>query len=89
MWRKNIKRKPAKEILVDSFCEIAESKDVDRISVKDITDNYGNSTASFYRQFRDKQIIWAHTQMVAKAMNQIGRDGYERNQYPPGACPAL
>ena len=36
-----MKRKTAKEILSDSFRELAQVKPVDRITVKDITDNCG------------------------------------------------
>ena len=49
-----MKRKTAKEILADSFRELAEQKTVDKITVKDITENCGYSTATFYRQFKDK-----------------------------------
>ena len=55
-----MKRKTAKEILSDSFRELAQVKPVDRITVKDITDNCGYSPATFYRQFKDKYdlIAW-------------------------------
>ena len=49
-----MKRKTAKEILAESFQELAEKKSIDKITVKDITDNCGYSPATFYRQFRDK-----------------------------------
>ena len=42
-----MKRKTAREILVDAFREVAGSKDVDKITVKDITENCGYSTATF------------------------------------------
>lgn len=77
-----MKRKTAKEILADSFREVAKSKDVDRITVRDIVENCGYSTATFYRQFRDKYdlIVWAYTQTVSRTMEQIGKDGYEWRQ---------
>ena len=34
-----MKRKTAKEILAESFRELAEKKDIDKITVKDITSN--------------------------------------------------
>ena len=49
-----MKRKTAKEILSDSFRELAETKSVDKITVRDITENCGYSPATFYRQFKDK-----------------------------------
>lgn len=74
-----MKRKTAKEILSDSFRELAQVKSVDRITVKDITDNCGYSQATFYRQFRDKYdlIIWDYTQTVAEIVGKGGKDGYE------------
>lgn len=73
-----MKRKTAREILVDAFREVAGSKDVDKITVKDITENCGYSTATFYRHFRDKYdlIVWSYTQAVTATMGQIGREGY-------------
>lgn len=77
-----MKRKTAKEILADAFREVAQSKDVDKITVRDIVENCGYSTATFYRQFKDKfdLIVWAYTRNVAKTMDQIGKNGYEWRQ---------
>ncbi len=73
-----MKRKSTREILVEAFREMAKTRAVDKITVRDITENCGYSTATFYRHFRDKYdlIVWAYTQNVAKIMGQIGRDGY-------------
>jgi len=49
-----MRRKTAKEILAESFRELAESKSVDKITVRDITQNCGYSAATFYRHFQDK-----------------------------------
>lgn len=77
-----MKRKTAKEILADAFLEVAENKDVDRITVRDIVENCGYSPATFYRQFKDKYdlIVWSYTRNVAMTMEQIGTDGYEWRQ---------
>ena len=58
-----MRRKTSKEILAESFREIAEGKKIDKITVKDITENCGYSPATFYRQFRDKYdlIAWDYT----------------------------
>lgn len=55
-----LKRKTSKEILAESFREVAERKNIDKITIRDITDNCGYSPATFYRQFRDKYdlIAW-------------------------------
>ena len=45
-----MKRQTAREILVQSFHEIAQKKTVDKITVREITENCGYSLATFYRQ---------------------------------------
>lgn len=59
-----MKRKTSKEVLAESFREVAEHKNIDKITVKDITENCGYSPATFYRQFKDKYdiIAWDYTQ---------------------------
>lgn len=71
-----MKRKTAKEILAESFRELAQRKSVDRITVADITENCGYSTTTFYRHFRDKYdlIAWEHTRGLAKIMAPRGDD---------------
>lgn len=77
-----MKRKTSKEILAESFRELAEQKSIDKITVRDITENCGYSSATFYRQFKDKYdlIVWEHTRQVATVMNQIDNDGYPWKQ---------
>ena len=73
-----MKRKTAKEILAESFREIAESKNVDRITVRDVTENCGYSSATFYRQFKDKYdlIAWEYTRELKSILS--GLDGSEQ-----------
>ena len=73
-----MKRKTAKEILAESFRELADEKPVDAITVREITDNCGYSTATFYRQFKDKYdlIAWEHARRVEGIMDRIGVDGF-------------
>lgn len=73
-----MKRKTAKEILADSFRELAQTRSVDKITVKDITENCGYSSATFYRQFKDKYdlIAWEYSRNTAAIMNRVGTDGY-------------
>lgn len=77
-----MKRKTAKEILAESFQELAVSKPIDKITVKDIVGNCGYSTATFYRQFKDKYdlIAWQYSRSVGEIMNRIGTDDYEWKQ---------
>lgn len=71
-----MKRKTAKEILAESFRELAREKNIDKITVRDITQNCGYSPATFYRQFKDKYdlIAWAYTKDLEEIMQQISFD---------------
>lgn len=77
-----MKRKTTKELLAESFQELAETKPIDKITVKDITDNCGYSSATFYRQFKDKYdlIAWQYSRGIEEIMNRIGIDDYEWRQ---------
>lgn len=70
-----IARKSTKEILAESFRELAQEKPIDKITVKDIVQNCGYSQATFYRQFKDKYdlIMWEHLHRVSNIMNR-GQD---------------
>ena len=67
-----MKRKTAKEILTASFQELAATKSIDKITIKEIADNCGYSPATFYRNFRDKYdlIAWEHARAVAEIVEQ-------------------
>ena len=73
-----MKRKRAKDILADSFRELAEKKNIDKITVKEITDNCGYSAATFYRQFKDKYdlIAWDYARDIREIMSRINADDY-------------
>lgn len=77
-----MKRKTAKEILSDSFRELAKQKTIDKIKIKDITENCGYSVATFYRQFKDKYdlIAWDYIRDQAEIMNRIEGKNYEWRQ---------
>ncbi len=76
-WLKGVimKRKVAKEILVDSFFELAETVPVGKIKIKDITENCSYSPATFYRQFRDKAdlILWAYQRDFEEITKKFGK----------------
>ena len=77
-----MKRKTAKEILADSFHELAQDRHIDRITVREIAANCGYSSATFYRQFRDKYdlIAWHYARQIERLMDRIGSDGYTWKQ---------
>lgn len=72
-----MQRKTTKELLAESLRELAAAKPIDKITVKDITENCGYSVATFYRQFRDKYdlIAWDYTRRVEKIMSRVDADG--------------
>ncbi len=76
-----MKRKTSKEILSESFREVAAKKPIDKITVQEIVDNCGYSPATFYRNFKDKYdlIAWEHTRNVADIMDKIC-DSYKWEQ---------
>ena len=69
-----MKRKTAKELLADSFRELASEKNIDKIKVRDVVENCGYSTATFYRHFKDKYdlVAWDYTRDVEKILDQVG-----------------
>lgn len=84
-----MKRKTSKEILAESFREVAERKNIDKITIKDITDNCGYSSATFYRQFRDKYdlIAWDYTQELEGILS--GMDGSKTEWRKALTCAAV
>lgn len=71
-----MKRLTAKEILAESFRELAHKMPIDRITVRDITANCGYSQATFYRQYRDKYdlIAWSYTRDLEAILDQLKSD---------------
>ena len=74
-----MKRKTAKEILAESFRELAESKSVDKITVPEIVENCGYSKTTFYRLFKDKYdlMAWDYAQRILAIVGQTEREDYE------------
>ena len=55
-----MKRKTTKEILSESFQELAAEMRIDKITITEITSNCGMSQPTFYNHFKDKYdlIVW-------------------------------
>ena len=77
-----MKRKTTKEILAESLRELAHNKSVEKITVKEITDNCQLSTTTFYRLFKDKYdlILWDYLKSANLIMDKIGKDEYPWSQ---------
>ena len=71
-------RKTTKEILAESFVELAETRTIDKISIIDIVENCSLTKPTFYRYFKDKYdlIQWIYAQNVEKIFIRIGKNGY-------------
>ena len=69
-------------MLTKCLRELAEHREIDRITIRQITDNCDYSPATFYRHFKDKYdlIAWDYAQNVKEIMDRIGHDGYTWNQ---------
>ncbi len=74
-----IVRLTTKELLADSLKELSTQKPVDKITVKEIAQNCGFTSKTFYNHFQDKYdlIAWIYSTSTEKIMDKIGKDGYE------------
>ncbi|MBQ3842671.1 MAG: TetR family transcriptional regulator, partial [Ruminiclostridium sp.] len=56
-------RRTTKDILAESFQELAQKKRIDKITITGITNNCGMSQPTFYNHFKDKYdlIVWIYT----------------------------
>jgi len=71
-------RKTTKELLAESFKELAEQKPINKITIANIADNCGVTQPTFYRYYKDKYdlIAWIYVTDSEKIMGQIGSNGY-------------
>ena len=66
-------RRTTKDILAESFQELAQKKRIDKITITGITNNCGMSQPTFYNHFKDKYdlIVWIYTNNVREIMCKI------------------
>lgn len=74
----SMKRKSAKEILADSFRELAERKSIAKITVNDVVRNCGYSPSTFYRQFESKYdlIAWSYARDIEEQLDKMNEGDY-------------
>ncbi|MBR5718945.1 MAG: TetR family transcriptional regulator, partial [Clostridia bacterium] len=77
-----MKRKTAREILAESFRELAGFKPVDKITVPNIIENCGYSKTTFYRLFKDKYDLmsWDYARQLQSIVCQTEKEDYEWKQ---------
>ena len=73
-----MKKITTKEILAESFLELAQKKRIDKITITEITDNCEMSQPTFYNHFKDKYdlIVWIYTSRVSEVMGRIDNKNY-------------
>ena len=81
-------RKTTKDILAESFLELAENKRIDKITITEITNNCGMSQPTFYNHFKDKYdlIIWIYTNKSNGFLSQIGDENSSWTDISLGAA---
>lgn len=63
-----IERISTKDLLVKSLKDLAKTKSIDKITIKEITDNCGLSKRTFYQYFQDKSelILYEYSKNLSK-----------------------
>ena len=71
-----IERLSTKELLANSLKELAQTKPIDKITIKDITDNCGLSKRTFYHNFQDKAelVLFEYSLNLSKVFNAENKD---------------
>lgn len=71
-------RPTTKELLAESLKELSAQKSIDKITVKEIAQNCGFTSKTFYNHFQDKYdlIAWIYSTAVEKIMNKIDGENY-------------
>lgn len=85
-----IARLGTKDILAASLRELAKEKAVDKITIREITDNCGVSATTFYNHFQDKYelLAWIYNQWIEPIWGRIG-NGVSWREALAKACTAL
>ena len=66
-----IERTSTKDLLTQSLKDLAKTKPIDKITIKDITDNCGLSKRTFYHYFQDKTelVLYEYTNNIVSVFN--------------------
>ncbi len=71
-----IVQKTTKEILAESIQELAIKKSVEKITIKEITQNCGVTPTTFYNHFSDKYelLAWIYNVSIEPFLGRLGTD---------------
>ena len=63
-----------KELLAESLKELAKSKSVNKITIRELTKNCGLTSPTFYNHFRDKYelMAWIYNRKIAASIKYLG-----------------
>ena len=69
-----IVQQSTKELLAESLKELAKFKAVDKITIKELTQNCGLTSPTFYNHFHDKYdlMAWIYNQKVEESIKNFG-----------------
>ena len=69
-----ISRKTTKEILAESVQELATKKSVEKITIKEIAQNCGMTSTTFYNHFADKYelLAWIYNKEIEPFFGRLG-----------------
>ena len=73
-----MRKKTAPQLFADALMEISKKKNVDKITVKEIVEQSGLSSQTFYNHFTDKHalILWIHKSVGDELMKKLGKNNY-------------
>ena len=78
-----MKKKTTKELLANSFLELAEKMLINKITIANIVENCEVTLSTFYRYFKDKydMIAWIYARQAGEFIGKIGEKGYIKVTY--------
>lgn len=76
-----IAQKTTKEILAESIQELAAKKSVEKITIKEITQNCGMTSTTFYNHFSDKYelLAWIYDVSMEPFLGRLGTEASWRD----------
>ena len=74
-------RKTTKELFAESLKELSTAKSIDKITIKEIAQNCGFTSKTFYNHFQDKYdlIAWIYSTQAEKIFNKLDGENYTWN----------
>lgn len=78
MKGKTMSRKTTPQLFADALLELSKKKTVDKITIKEIADQCGLSSQTFYNHFSDKHalILWIHKSFGDELLKKLEKNDY-------------